>query len=141
MKTVKLNLKVIVLLVALAMGMPLMTPAQSVNNQWFGGSNDNGMFGNQSFGSTNGGGVGNQFFGTMNNGGVGNQYFGTMNNGGVGNQYFGTVGIGGFGNQYFGWWSDGAFNNQFFGIAPVGSGLWVLAAAGVGYAALKKRKK
>ena len=58
--------------------------------------------------------------------------------GGVMNQGFGAT-QGGLMNQGFGA-TDGDVTNQTFG-TPLGSGLFVLLAAGAGYATLKTKKR
>lgn len=70
--------------------------------------------------------------------GVLNQGFGGTQ-GGFLNQGFGGT-SGGLGNQGFGSETHGGITNQGFQV-PLGSGLLVLAAAGAGYATIKKRNK
>lgn len=87
----------------------------------------------------------NQSFGSSS-GGFSNQGFGTSGGGSFGNQSFGSSGGGSFGNQTFGVvdHSDGNFNNQTFGNqpeAPLGGGLLIMLAAGIGYAVLKKKEQ
>lgn len=71
-------------------------------------------------------------------GGIGIQNFGGMG-GSLFNQGFGAA-QGGLDNQGFGGIESG-ITNQGFGEAPVGSGLFVLLAAGAGYAAYKTKTK
>lgn len=70
--------------------------------------------------------------------GVLNQGFGGTS-GVLGNQGFGGTG-GALGNQGFGE-TGGGLTNQTFQEVPLGCGLLVLAAAGAGYATIKKRNK
>ena len=73
----------------------------------------------------------------VNGSGVLNQSFGGTT-GGLLNQGFGGT-QGGLGNQNFGG-TQGGITNQGFQV-PMGSGLLVLAAAGAGYATIKRRNK
>ena len=107
----------------------------NVFNQGFGGTS--GGLLNQDFGGT-GGGLLNQGFGG-NSGNVYNQGFGGTS-GGLFNQGFGGN-SGGFYNQNFGGTQGGITNQGFGEETPLGSGLFVLIAAGAGYASLKKRNK
>ena len=69
----------------------------------------------------------------------GHQSFGANQEGGFLHQAFGADQEGTFGHQAFGANQEGGFTHQSF-TSPTGSGLLVLLAAGMGYAAAKKRK-
>jgi len=71
-------------------------------------------------------------------GGLLNQGFGATGSI-ISNQGFGGVG-GDVTNQGFGG-STGIISNQTFGEAPVGNGLFLMLAAGMGYACLKRKQK
>ena len=75
--------------------------------------------------------------GNRDSGGVSNQGFGATQ-GGLINQGFGAT-DGNVTNQGFGA-THGGITNQTFG-TPLGSGLFVLLAAGAGYATLKTKKR
>ena len=75
--------------------------------------------------------------GNRDSGGVSNQGFGTTQ-GSLMNQGFGAT-DGNLTNQSFGG-TQGGVTNQTFG-TPLGSGLFVLLAAGAGYATLKTKKR
>lgn len=69
------------------------------------------------------------------------QSFGNSVDGGFTHQSFGNSADGGFTHQSFGNGMEGGFTHQPFGNdAPLGSGLLVLLSAGVGYAAMKKKR-
>lgn len=114
--------RTLALLMAMAVGLasPPTAAAQHEGGGLFGrGHNDR-----TSSGEVNGSGVLNQGFGGTT-GGLLNQGFGGTQ-GGLGNQNFGGT--------------HGGITNQGFDVT-IGSGLFVLVAAGAGYASLKKRNK
>ena len=70
------------------------------------------------------------------------QSFGNSVEGGFTHQSFGNSVDGGFTHQTFGNDIGGGFTHQPFGNdAPLGGGLVVLFAAGLGYAAMKRKKQ
>ena len=70
--------------------------------------------------------------------GLFNSSFGHSGSGGVGNSSFGQSGNTDVNNNSFGQ-SDGNVNNQNFGKAPLGSGILIMVAAGVGYAVIRRK--
>jgi len=121
MKNTKRKLKTIALMAAMAAGMllPMKVSAQD-------------GFQNQSFGSSSGGFINQGFGSASGSGSFSNQGFGATSNGGFTNQSFGHMSE-----------SEGNFTNQTFGgqrEAPLGSGILIMLAAGMGYIAIKRRK-
>ncbi len=110
------------LVMALAVG--LASPPTAAAQHEGGGVFGRGHNGRDNTHEVNGSGVLNQSFGGTT-GGLFNQGFGGTH-GGLGNQNFGGT--------------QGGITNEGFNV-PMGSGLLVLAAAGAGYASLKKRNK
>ena len=91
-------------------------PTTHVGKGMFDGSNRSGSgINNQTFGASNGNAIGNQTFGVGNGNSIGNQTFGDNDNG-------------------------NSITNQTFG-APLGGGIVLLLGAGLGYAALRNRRK
>ena len=83
-----------------------------------------------------------QSFGNSVEGGFTHQSFGNSVDGGFTHQTFGNGIGGGFTHQGFGNDVGGGFTHQPFGNdAPLGGGLVVLFAAGLGYAAMKRKKQ
>lgn len=102
----------------------------------------NGIFTHQSFGSDYTGGFTHQSFGSDYTGSFTHQSFGSDYTGSFTHQSFGSDYTGTFTHQSFGSDYEGNFTHQSFGDnAPVGNGLLVLLTAGVGYAALKRKKQ
>ena len=76
------------------------------------------------------------------NGNFTHQSFGSDYTGGFTHQSFGSDYTGNFTHQSFGSDYEGNFIHQSFGDpAPIGGGLVVLFAAGLGYAAMKRKKQ
>lgn len=76
------------------------------------------------------------------NGNFTHQPFGSDYTGTFTHQSFGSDYTGDFTHQSFGSDYEGNFTHQSFGdTSPIGSGLFVLFAAGVGYAAWKRKKQ
>ena len=76
------------------------------------------------------------------NGNFTHQSFGSDYTGGFTHQSFGSDYEGLFSHQSFGSNYEGGFTHQSFGNpAPMGGGLFVLFAAGMGYAAWKRKKQ
>ena len=83
-----------------------------------------------------------QSFGGEYTGNFSHQSFGGDYTGGFTHQSFGGDYTGGFTHQSFGGDYTGDFTHQSFeDPAPIGSGLLVLIAAGLGYAASKRKKQ
>ena len=98
-------------------------------------------FTHQSFGNLVGGGFTHQPFGNDSEGDFTHQSFGNSVDGGFTHQSFGNGMEGGFTHQGFGNDVNGGFFQQPFGYdTPMGSGWLILLSAGVGYAAIKKKK-
>lgn len=101
-----------------------------------------GNFTHQSFGGEYTGNFSHQSFGGEYTGNFTHQSFGIDLTGGFTHQSFGGDYTGGFTNQSFGGDYEGNFTHQSFeDPAPIGSGLLVLIAAGLGYAASKRKKQ
>ena len=110
-------------------------------HQSFGGEYT-GNFSHQSFGGEYTGNFTHQSFGIDLTGGFTHQSFGGDYTGGFTHQSFGGDYTGGFTNQSFGGDYEGNFTHQSFeDPAPIGNGLLVLIAAGLGYAASKRKKQ
>ena len=98
-------------------------------------------FTHQPFGNLVGGGFTHQPFGNDSEGDFTHQSFGNSADGGFTHQSFGNGMEGGFTHQGFGNDVNGGFLHQPFGYdTPMGSGWLILLSAGVGYAAIKKKK-
>ena len=83
-----------------------------------------------------------QSFGSDYTGGFTHQSFGSDYTGNFTHQSFGSDYTGNFTHQSFGSDYEGNFIHQSFGDpAPIGGGLVVLFAAGLGYAAMKRKKQ
>ena len=121
MKNTKRKLKTMALMVVMAAGLMLPTALNAQDS-----------FQNQGFGSSSGGFINQGFGSASGNGSFSNQSFGATSNGGFTNQSFGHMSE-----------SEGNFTNQTFGgqrEAPLGSGILIMVAAGMGYIAIKRRK-
>ena len=117
------------LLTALGGGLPLSLSAQT-------GDRHGGLFGDGYYYGIDG--LVNRTPEHPVTGGLMNQGFGATGSD-IFNQSFGGTG-GDLTNQGFGA-ASGGITNQTFGEAPAGSGLFILLAAGAGYACLKRSKK
>ena len=101
-----------------------------------------GNFTHQSFGGEYTGNFSHQSFGGDYTGGFTHQSFGDDYTGGFTHQSFGGDNSGDFTHQSFGSLYDGNFTHQSFGNdSPLGNGLLVLIAAGLGYAAAKSKRQ
>ncbi len=104
--------------------------------------NPTGSFTHQSFGSDYTGSFTHQSFGSDYTGNFTHQSFGSNYTGNFTHQSFGSDFGGLFNHQSFGSNYEGNFTHQSFGdSAPLGSGLFVLLSAGMGYAAWKRKKQ
>lgn len=130
MKRAKLRKLILEAVLLMALSLPLGVLGQ------------NGNFTHQSFGSDYTGSFTHQSFGSDYTGGFTHQSFGSDYTGGFTHQSFGTDYTGNFTHQSFGSDYEGNFIHQSFGDSvPLGGGIVVLFTAGLGYAAMKRKKQ
>ena len=135
-----MNRKTIVLLLTMAVGLLVPPPMKAQHDSY---TNDVGLrAGLLNHGLVTEGGFTHQSFGNSVDGGFMHQSFGNSVDGGFTHQSVGNGVGGGFTHQSFGNDVNGGFLHQPFGYdTPMGSGWLILLSAGVGYAAIKKKKR